>query len=168
VSALCISALSTSRFAFEGFLSTNKRNRQLHLESLKNDPHTLIFYEAPHKLLTTLKDMYRIFGNRKISLGRELTKIHEEIIRTDLEQAISLYESKLPKGEFVLILEGAAPIAETKVSLEDAIAEAKDLVDAGEKATDVAKRISAQYGYKKSEIYNGLISLLLPSQQDET
>ena len=157
VSALCISGLSTSRFSFEGFLSTNKRNRQLHLESLKNDTHTLIFYEAPHKLLTTLKDMERVLGDRQISIGRELTKIHEEVIRTTLREAIAFYEEKTPKGEFVLVLEGATPETEPQISLEDAIEEAKQLVAEGERPTEAAKKISAQYGYKKSEIYNGLI-----------
>ncbi len=157
VSALCISGLTTSRFSFEGFLSTNRQNRQLHLESLKNDTHTLIFYEAPHKLLTTLRDMERVLGNRQISICRELTKIHEEVIRTTLREAITLYESKPPKGEFVLILEGAVPKSEPRISLEDAIKEAKVLVEEGERPTEAAKKISAQYGYKKSEIYNGLI-----------
>ncbi|MBC8560409.1 16S rRNA (cytidine(1402)-2'-O)-methyltransferase [Fumia xinanensis] len=157
VSALCISGLSTSRFSFEGFLSTNKRNRQLHLESLKNDTHTLIFYEAPHKLLTTLRDMERVLGDRRISIGRELTKIHEEVIRTTLREAIAFYEEKTPKGEFVLVLEGATPETEPQISLEGAIEEAKQLVAEGERLTEAAKKISAQYGYKKSEIYNGLI-----------
>ena len=157
ISALCISGLSTSRFSFEGFLSTNKRNRQLHLESLKNDTHTLIFYEAPHKLLATLKDMERVLGDRRISIGRELTKIHEEIIRTTLREAIAIYEEKTPKGEFVLILEGAVPEKDPQISLEDAIEEAKQMVAEGERPTEAAKKISAQYGYKKSEIYNGLI-----------
>ena len=125
VSALCVSGLSTSRFAFEGFLSTNKRNRQLHLESVKNDTHTLIFYEAPHKLLTTLKDMERVLGDRRISIGRELTKIHEEVIRTTLREAIAFFEEKTPKGEFVLVLEGATPETEPQISLESAIEEAK-------------------------------------------
>lgn len=157
VSALCISGLTTSRFSFEGFLSTNKRNRQLHLESLKYDTHTLIFYEAPHKLLTTLRDMERMLGDRRISIGRELTKIHEEVIRTTLREAIAFYEEKTPKGEFVLVLEGAIPETEPQISLEDAIEEAKQLVAEGERPTEAAKKISAQYGYKKSEIYNGLI-----------
>lgn len=157
VSALCISGLTTSRFSFEGFLSTNKRNRQLHLESLKYDTHTLIFYEAPHKLLTTLRDMERVLGDRRISIGRELTKIHEEVIRTTLREAIAFYEEKTPKGEFVLVLEGAIPETEPQISLEDAIEEAKQLVAEGERPTEAAKKISAQYGYKKSEIYNGLI-----------
>ncbi len=157
VSALCISGLKTSRFSFEGFLSTNKRNRQIHLESLKHDQHTLIFYEAPHKLLSTLKDMEKILGNRRLSIARELTKIHEEVIRTTLKDAIAFYEEKTPKGEFVLILEGETIKEAPQISLEDAISEAKELVKSGMRSTDAAKQISSQYGFKKSEIYNGLI-----------
>jgi len=157
ISALCVSGLKTSRFAFEGFLSTSKQNRKTHLESVKDDPHTLIFYEAPHKLLNTLKDMEKTFGNRRIAIARELTKIHEEVIRTTLKDAISLYEEKTPKGEFVLIIEGAEAPKTAEISLEDAIKEAKDLVENGSRPTDAAKQIAAKYGFKKSEIYSGLL-----------
>lgn len=157
ISALCISGLKTSRFAFEGFLSTSKQNRKTHLESIKDDPHTLIFYEAPHKLLNTLKDMEKTFGNRKIAIARELTKIHEEVIRTTLKDAIAFYEEKTPKGEFVLIIEGAEAVKKAEVSLEDAIKEAKYLTENGERPTDAAKKIAAKYNFKKSEIYSGLL-----------
>lgn len=157
ISALCISGLKTSRFAFEGFLSTSKQNRKTHLESIKDDPHTLIFYEAPHKLLNTLKDMEKTFGNRRIAIARELTKIHEEVIRTTLKDAIAFYEEKTPKGEFVLIIEGVEAPKQTEISLEDAIKEAKDLVENGERPTDASKKIAAKYNFKKSEIYSGLL-----------
>ncbi len=157
ISALCISGLKTSRFAFEGFLSTSKQNRKTHLESIKDDPHTLIFYEAPHKLLNTLKDMEKTFGNRNIAIARELTKIHEEVIRTTLTDAIAFYEEKTPKGEFVLIIEGAEAPKQAEVSLEDAIKEAKYLTENGERPTDAAKKIAAKYNFKKSEIYSGLL-----------
>ncbi len=108
VNALILSGLSTSRFAFEGFLSVNKRHRREHLESVKNDTHTLIFYEAPHKLLYTLEDMKNAFGaERRIALVRELTKLHEEVIRTTLGEALSFYEERSPRGEYVIIVEGA-------------------------------------------------------------
>ena len=106
VSALALSGLSTSRFAFEGFLSTNKRNRLAHLEEIRSDRHTLIFYEAPHKLVSTLSDLLQALGNRRIALARELTKVHEEVIRTDLSGALAHFEQNTPKGEFVLIIEG--------------------------------------------------------------
>ena len=107
ISALALSALSTKRFAFEGFLSAKKNERKAHLTSLIKETRTLIFYEAPHKLKTTLSDMLEIFGEeRKISLSRELTKLNEEVIRTTLRGAVSLYEEKEPRGEYVLVLEG--------------------------------------------------------------
>ena len=158
VSALCLSGLSTSRFSFEGFLSTNRHNRMEHLQSLVRDTHTLIFYEAPHKLLTTLHDIRDVLGNRRISICRELTKIHEEVIRTDFDGAIALYEGKSPKGEFVLIVEGATSEQEPGMTLEEAVAQARQLVNAGTKQTDAAKQIAAKTGFKKSEIYAAMLT----------
>ena len=108
INALILSGLSTKRFSFEGFLSVNKRRKKLHLESLKNDTHTLIFYEAPHKLVTTLKDRADIFGaEREIALIRELTKIHEEALRTTISGALNYFETTAPRGEYVIIVSGA-------------------------------------------------------------
>lgn len=107
VNALIVSGLCTGRFSFEGFLSVNRKNRMNHLEEVKDDFRTLIFYEAPHKLLKTLEDIESVFGDRKISLARELTKIHEEIRRTTLSEAIKYYSENPPRGEFVLVIEGA-------------------------------------------------------------
>ena len=106
VNALIVSALPTGRFTFEGFLSMNKKNRTKHLEDVKDDVRTLIFYEAPHKLTRTLEDMLKHFGDRKISLVRELTKIYEEVNRTTISEAIKYYSENQPKGEFVLVVEG--------------------------------------------------------------
>lgn len=159
ISALCVSGLATSRFVFEGFLSTNKRNRRIHLESVKDDTHTLIFYEAPHKLLSTLTDMRDAFGaDRRISLARELTKIHEEVRRTTLGEAVNYYTENTPKGEFVLIIEGAEPPAPPEITLEDAVDAARQLVEEGLRPTDAAKQISAQTPFRKSEIYTALIN----------
>ena len=107
VSALSLSGLSTNRFAFEGFLSANKGERKKQLEKVKCEDRTLIFYEAPHKLKTTLADMADILGNdRKISLCREITKLNEEIKRTTLGEAVAFYSANEPRGEFVLVVEG--------------------------------------------------------------
>lgn len=160
ISALCLSGLSTSRFCFEGFLSTNRRNRQLHLESIQNDTHTLIFYEAPHKLQNTLVDLRKFLGNRRISIAHELTKIHEEILRTDVDGAIAYYADKTPKGEFVLIVEGASQQAECieeRVTLEQAVAVAQAYVADGVKPTEAARLAAAETGYRKSEIYSGML-----------
>lgn len=160
ISALCISGLSTSRFSFEGFLSTNRKNRREHLQSLIGDTHTLIFYEAPHKLLDTLKDMAAAFGaDRRISLCREMTKIHEQVFRTTLEGAVQYYTENTPKGEFVLILEGAQKPVEPEITFEQAVEEASRLVQSGIRATDAAKQVSAHTPFKKSEIYSALISM---------
>lgn len=109
INALIISGLNTTRFTFEGFLSVNKKSRNEHLESLKNDTHTMIFYEAPHKIERTLADMLRCFGNRRISIVKELTKIHESCMHTTFEDAIEYFKSNPPKGEYVIVIEGKNP-----------------------------------------------------------
>ena len=110
VNALAVSGLPTGRFTFEGFLTVNKKSRREHLNSLKSETRTMIFHEAPHKLRTTLNDLTEAFGpDRRISLCRELTKLHEEVLRFTLAEAVSYYEENAPKGEYVLVVAGAAP-----------------------------------------------------------
>ena len=107
ITALSMSALPTGHFCFEGFLSTNKKQRRAHLESLKAETRTMIFYEAPHKLTDTLKDLLETFGaERSISLCRELTKLHEEVLRLNLGEAVAYYEENAPRGEYVLVVAG--------------------------------------------------------------
>lgn len=159
ISALAVSGLVTSRFTFEGFLSTNKRNRKAHLESLLNEERTMIFYEAPHKLLSTLKDMLEVFGDRKIALARELTKIHEQVLRLTLTSALEYYKELSPKGEFVLVIEGKEQALEEEaeeITLEEAVKIASDLVSSGEKATEAAKQAATLTGCSKKEIYKAL------------
>ena len=159
ISALCVSGLVTSRFCFEGFLSTAKKSRREHLEQLRDEPRTMIFYEAPHKLLNTLKDFLETFGNRRISICRELTKIHEEILRMTLKEAVAHFTETPPRGEFVLILEGASRQgADEGITLEEAIAKAKQLVEQGIRPVDAAKQIAKSTSFKKSEIYTGMLS----------
>lgn len=156
-SAVAISGLSTSRFTFEGFLSVTKKQRYSHLEEVAQDTHTLIFYEAPHKLVATLTDMLDYFGDRKISLCRELTKIYEEVIRTTISGAIEYYKEKNPKGEYVLIIEGYNKESEfAELTLEDAVAEAQKLIDGGMRAVDACKEAAKITGFKKSDIYSML------------
>lgn len=156
VSALAISGLDTSRFSFEGFLSVTKKQRISHLKEVCNYKNTMIFYEAPHKLLNTLKDMREYFGNRKISLCRELTKIYEEVILTTLDDAVKLYENKIPKGEFVLIVEGASETESEKMSFEEALKIVKQLVEDGERLADACKAVAVDTGYKKSLLYSSV------------
>ncbi len=153
VSALAISGLSTARFSFEGFLSVTRKQRIEHLTQAKNCPNTMIFYEAPHKLMTTLEDMLEYFGDRKISLCRELTKVYEEVIRTTISGAIKYYENKSPKGEYVLVIEGLQPSDKPQCTLEDAVNMAMAMIEDGEKAVTACKLVASETGYKKSEIY---------------
>ncbi len=157
VTALAISGMSSRRFCFEGFLSTEKKERRLLLSELKTETCTLIFYEAPHKLLTTLRDMLEFFGDREIALIKELTKIHETVFKTTLAQAVDFYEKNQPKGEFVLILEGAAPKPTAEYTLSDAVKMAKMLMNNGESASTAAKEAANATGFKKGEIYKGII-----------
>ncbi|WP_312643216.1 16S rRNA (cytidine(1402)-2'-O)-methyltransferase [Hydrogenoanaerobacterium sp.] len=157
VSALAVSGLLTSRFAFEGFLSTNRKNRLEHLESIRNDRHTLIFYEAPHKLISTLQDMQSILGERKISLARELTKLHEEVIRTTFSGALELYREKSPRGEYVLVIEGAPEPAPTVLTFEDAAEMVCGMVQDGESITNAAKQVAKETGYKKGDLYKAAL-----------
>lgn len=156
VSALAISGLPTGRFAFEGFLSVKKASRLEHLQQIKSDTRTLIFYEAPHKLRATLNDMMQVLGeNRRISLCRELTKLHEEAQRMTLAQAVDLYQTREPKGEYVLVIEGASleAIKEEQPTLEEAAQKVCDLAASGISLSEAAKTIAADTGYKKGELY---------------
>ncbi len=157
VSALAISGLSTSRFSFEGFLSVTKKSRFQHLEEVKNDRRTLIFYEAPHKLLATLKDMLTYFGNRRISLVREITKLHEEVFRTTLSEAVEFYTQKAPKGEFVLVVEGAQEKECEEYTLEQAQALVEKLISEGASLSQAAKEAAKITGFKKGDLYRASV-----------
>lgn len=158
-SALAISGLPTGRFTFEGFLSMNKPSRKEHLLSLKNEQRTMIFYEAPHKLSATLIDLYKNFGDRRISIVRELTKVHEEVIRTTLKQASEQYTDGSIKGEIVLIIEGAEKPEKQEMTVEEAVILAQKLIDSGSSLSDAAKETAKITGIKKGDIYKKLISL---------
>lgn len=158
VSALAISGISTSRFTFEGFLSTTKKQRLEHLSSLVNETRTMIFYEAPHKLIYTLRDMLEFFGDRKISICRELTKIHEEVIRTTLTGAIEKYEAVSPKGEFVLVIEGKRKENESPDTIQDALAQVNELISKGIRAADACKQIAKITSFSKSELYSKILN----------
>lgn len=157
ISALAVSGLETGRFTFEGFLSVNKKSRSEHLESLRSERRTMIFYEAPHKLPNTLKDLYENFGDRRLTIARELTKLHEEIIRTTTAKAAEKYIEEPLKGEIVLILEGKKESQTSDISPEEAVAYAKKLIEGGMRPTDAAKEAAAMAGLKKNDIYKELI-----------
>lgn len=161
VSALSVSGLPSGRFAFEGFLSVNKKSRNAHLAAIKLEPRTMIFYEAPHKLFQTLKDLYETLGNRKISVIRELTKIHEEVFLTTLKSAIDKYESEPIKGEFVLVIEGHKPEqpGDNKISLAEAIKMAAPLLENGLSKSEIARQLAKDTGLRKGDIYKELLKL---------
>ena len=158
ISALTLSGLPTGRFTFEGFLSTSRKSRFEHLEELKTEKRTMIFYEAPHKLNRTLNDMLTVFGDRCISLSRELTKIHEETIRCHISEAISHFSETPPRGEFVIIIEGITDTTANNDDFSDAFAIAIDYRDKGYSAKDAAKKTSDETGISKNAIYKALIS----------
>ena len=152
ISGLIISGLSTGRFCFEGFLSVNKKQRREHLLAVKDETRTMIFYEAPHKLRATLADFYETWGERKIALCREITKIHEDVMRTTLSRAISHYEEVSPRGEYVLVIEGAAPrVVDT--SDIDPVELVEILVTDGMDQKSAIKEAAQKLGIPKREVY---------------
>ena len=162
IAALAVSGLATGRFAFEGFLSVNASSRREHLESIRREERTLIFYEAPHKLLSTLKDMGECFGmERRLTVCRELTKLHEEHWRTTFGEAVRRYTETPPRGEFVLVVEGASPEENQPepVSLEQAAEMVLQLNGCGVSLSDAAKQVAADSGYKKGELYRLALNL---------
>ena len=160
ITALSISGLPTGRFCFEGFLSTAKKSRKEHLASLHGETRTMIFYEAPHKLLSTLQDLAEAFGNeRKISLCRELTKLHEEVVRTTLGEAIEKYTANAPKGEFVLVVDGAVPVEKEVPTAEDAGEMVKRLMDEGLSRKDAIKQTAKALDLPKNVVYDAALSI---------
>lgn len=157
VTALALSGMPAGRFTFEGFLSVTKRVRREHLLSLQKEPRTMIFYEAPHKLPATLRDMLEVFGDRELALVRELTKLHEEVIRTTLAAAAERFAAEAPRGEFVVIVGGAPQVKQTAFTAEQAAALARDYVAEGLSASAAAKAAAAETDVKKSEIYRLLV-----------
>jgi len=160
ITALSISGQNTGRFCFEGFLSTAKKSRKEHLESLVGEQRTMIFYEAPHKLVNTLEDMAAVFGeSRSISLCRELTKLHEEVIRTTLGEAVEKYTQTPPKGEFVLVVAGAAaPVKET-ATVSDAAARVKTLMESGMSRKDAIKQTAKELYLPKNVVYDAALEI---------
>ena len=155
--ALAISGMPSRRFTFEGFLPVEKNERKEHISSLINERRTMIFYEAPHKLSQTLRDLADTLGNREIAIVREITKIHEQVIRTYLCDAAEKYSKEALKGEIVLIIGGAPEQEKENLSLEQAAEYAKELVNGGESKSDAAKITAKEFGYKKGDIYKLLL-----------
>lgn len=164
ITAIVKSGLDSTRFTFEGFLSINKKQRKLRLESLKNEERTMVFYEAPHKLLATLKDMYEVFGKRNICIARELTKLHEEYIHTTFEEAISKIEQFGIKGEIVLLIEGKdLSVLEQEIKEKqnqiDSVSLVKEYMSKGISKKEAIKQVAKQKGVTKNEVYQECIDI---------
>ena len=158
ITALSISGQATGRFCFEGFLSMAKKSRREHLEQLQKEQRTMIFYEAPHKLLTTLEDMAEAFGaDRPISLCRELTKLHEEVVRTTLGEAVEKYTKNPPKGEFVLIVAGAPAEEKEVATASDAAARVAALMRDGMSRKDAVKQTAKELDLPKNVVYDAAL-----------
>ena len=158
VTALAISGMPAGRFTFEGFLTRAKPNRREHLLSLVDEKRTMVFYEAPHKLPATLKDMAEYFGDRSIAIVKEITKIYESVERTTLFEAAKKYDGANLKGEYVLIVSGKPEEKETAATLFDAVEKARGLVLGGASVNEAAKEAAKLTGIKKSDIYKSLQS----------
>ena len=158
ITALAVSGLPTGRFTFEGFLAMNKKNRRAHLAALRDEERTMIFYEAPHKLRATLADLLEQFGpERRLTLCRELAKLHEEVRRTTLGAAAEFYETNPPRGEFVLVLEGAQPCRAVEVPMEQGVALVCALRASGLSLRDAVRQAAQQTGLPKNELYERAI-----------
>lgn len=155
--ALALSGMPSRRFTFEGFPPADKQERRKLFNSLVNEERTIIFYEAPHKISTTLRDLAAVLGEREIAIVREITKIHEQVIKTELTAAADKYSKEELKGELVLIIHGAEVSESSNMTLDEAIKYALDLVKGGESKTNAAKIASKESGYKKGEIYKAII-----------
>jgi 16S rRNA (cytidine1402-2'-O)-methyltransferase len=157
VTALAMSGLPTQRFTFEGFLSTSNKSRREHLDSLRQEHRTMVIYEAPHKLTETLRDLLETLGDRDVALCRELTKLHEEVIRTTLSAALAMYRDQRPRGEYVLVIRGAPQENGPRLSLEEAM-EAVDRYRAqGKPLKEAAKLAAAESGQSRNDLYHAAL-----------
>ncbi len=157
IAALAASAMPTQRFCFEGFLSTSKKSRNEHLQELKNEKRTMIFHEAPHKLVRTLADMLEAWGERDIAICRELTKLHEQFFRTTLSEALAHYTQNPPKGEFVLVIRGAEEQTAPEMTREDALRLVQKLRGEGMKLKDACREAAQASGIAKNELYQAAL-----------
>lgn len=154
VTALCVSGQPTGRFVFEGFLPTNRRQKKERLAALQNEERTVIFYEAPHKLPTTLQDLEQAFGpERNLTICRELTKLHEEVLRFDLASALAYFQGNAPRGEFVLVVGGAPETRQDAPDLATGATLVRQLMASGLSRKEAARQAAAQTGLAKNQLY---------------
>ena len=159
ITALAVSGLPTGRFTFEGFLSANRKERREQLGELLGEVRTMVFHEAPHKLRPTLSDMLEILGDRPIALCRELTKLHEETMRTTLQGAVDYYRDNEPRGEYVLVVGGAARREGPAMTTEEGVARVMALREGGMRMKDAVRQVSADTGLNKNELYDAALKV---------
>ena len=157
ISALAVSGLPTGRFVFEGFLPVNRAERRERLQGLLGEERTILFYEAPHRLRATLADLLEAFGDRRAALCRELTKLHEDVMRTTLSQAAAWYEANEPRGEYVLVLAGGERAAENAVDLSQGVAMVLERRERGERMKDAVRQVSEAAGLNRNELYSAAL-----------
>ncbi|MBO4854442.1 MAG: 16S rRNA (cytidine(1402)-2'-O)-methyltransferase [Oscillospiraceae bacterium] len=157
ITALAVSGLPTRRFTFEGFLSANRAERRGQLAALANETRTMVFHEAPHRLRATLNDMAELLGERKVALCRELTKLHEETVRTTLAEAAELYSQREPRGEYVLVVAGAEPTAQATVTLDEGVEMVLRRREDGLRMKDAVRQVSDTTGLNRNELYDAVL-----------
>ena len=157
VTALAVSGLPTARFTFEGFLSANRSERRRQLTALADEGRTMVFHEAPHRLRATLADMAELLGARRVALCRELTKLHEETVRTTLPEAVALYAQREPRGEYVLVVAGAEPAAEPAVTLDEGVEMVRRRRAEGLGMKDAVRQVADDTGLNRNELYDAAL-----------
>ena len=157
ITALAVSGLPTGRFTFEGFLSANRKERREQLGELLGETRTMVFHEAPHKLRSTLADMLEILGDRPVALCRELTKLHEETMRTTLQGAADYYRDNEPRGEYVLVVGGASRREGPAMTMEEGVARVLALREGGMRMKDAVRQVSADTGLNKNDLYDAAL-----------
>ncbi len=157
IAALAVSGLDTGRFTFEGFLPSGKKERRAALEELTGEVRTMVFHEAPHRLRSALTDMAEVLGDRPVALCRELTKLHEETVRTTLAQAAAYYAANEPRGEYVLVVAGRPRQYQPQLTLEEGVERVLRLREGGMKMKDSVRQVADDTGLSRNELYNAAL-----------
>jgi len=157
ISALAVSGLDTRRFTFEGFLSANRSERRQQLSELTGEERTMVFHEAPHKLRPTLSDMLDVLGDRPVALCRELTKLHEDTMRTTLQGAVDYYAGNEPRGEYVLVVAGREKREGARMTLQEGVQRVQKLREGGMKMKEAVRQVADDTGLGRNELYDAAL-----------
>ena len=157
IAALAVSGLDTRRFTFEGFLPSGKKERRMALEELTGEARTMVFHEAPHRLRATLADMAEVLGDRPVALCRELTKLHEDTVRTTLAQAAAYYAANEPRGEYVLVVAGREKQQGPQLTLEQGVERVLRLREDGMRMKDAVRQVADDTGLSRNDLYDAAL-----------